>query len=180
MKADSPPFLDLRAITRRSDRCVTTVRFLDADGREGARWMLLGEAALSRQSSRSGGPWRLTAYLKDAVDFEHDSAYALDLPLVGVEFVGVSYKSTEIVAYVSPEAGADEDGRFATFHVPPPGYDPTKHPETVLCRDCENREQHVIVPEGFYQPKFEPELFEIVRGRCVTICFGPVLKDTEE
>jgi hypothetical protein len=99
----------------------------------------------------------------DATDFEHDSAYALSLPLIGLEFQGVHYHQTQIRAWVgvNPEH----------FHVPLPGYDPTKHPKAVVCTNCPKK--HPIVPEGFYFPPFERELFKKIRGREVLIKVGP-------
>lgn len=175
---------DLRAITRSSDRCITTVS-LRRSHRNDARepWLVCGEAQLMREQRAEPTRWTLSAYLREAVDPEHDSAYAFSMLLIGVEFGDVSYNFTTVYAYVDPDSGADEDGRFARFRVPLVGYNPLEHPQTTRCEECarvKGREAHLIVPEGFYQPKFEPELFEIVRGRCVTIRFGPVLKDTEE
>lgn len=110
-------------------------------------------------------------------DFEHDSAYALKLPLVGVTFNTATYHTAKFTAWVDPN---DVEG----FHVPPPGYNPMEHPKIHHCSGVYDpkKEQyckwgdgkpHIIVPQGFYVPPVEPKLYQLVRGKKVTVHIGP-------
>jgi len=160
---------DLRSITRRSDTCVTTVCLRRSYKDRDFKWLVLGEAHLT---SRDGGNkgWNLKAYLTSGVtDFEHDSAHALDLPLIGVQLDSVYYHSTHITGYIDPEMDS------SSFRVPLPGYNPMKHEDAIECNDdrCE-KDPHIIVPEGLYTPPFNRGLFDAVRGKRVEIHIGPV------
>jgi hypothetical protein len=174
---------DLREISRESDICSTVVRLSLDWNRDDARppvidWLKFGQANLRRQiDSSHDGRYRLEAYLKEGVtDFEHDSAYALRLPLVGVQLstLPVLYHNTILVGWV--DSAQDED--YEDFHVPRPGYNPMKHPEAHICKSeyCKRDEEHIIVPEGFYVPPFDQELFDFVKGKRVEIIMGPVRK----
>ncbi len=97
-------------------------------------------------------------------DPEHDSAYALSLPLVGVEFGDISYHTAEFSGWVD---NCDPHG----FHVPDPGYNPLQDKGVVICKvypDCK-RKPHKVVPEGFFVPPVNPTLYQKVRGMRVTI-----------
>lgn len=170
-----PEKTDLRAICRRSDTCLTTVSLRMSWADRDFEWLVLGEAQLT---SRDGGNkgWQLRAYLTSGVtDFEHDSGYALRLPLIGCELDSVYYHSTHIVGYIDPELRDHPD-----FHVPRSGYNPMKHEDAIECEECEG-DPHIIVPEGRYVPPFDIELFEAVKGKRVEIHIGPVVpKDDED
>jgi hypothetical protein len=96
-----------------------------------------------------------------AVDFEHDRAYALWLPLIGVQVDSVYHGMVDFMGWIHPNSLDD-------FRVPPAGYDPVGHPETVTCTQCD--EPHPIIPEGFYTPPTNEALYERVRGQKVKIC----------
>lgn len=182
---------DLCAITRRPDRFLTTVDIdlgwdEESGDRSKIRWLTFGECELRTDSKRSA---RLEAHLKGSTcDFEHDTAWALRLPLIGLQLadVGVWHSRTHFTAWVDPDAG----GSMPDFHVPRPGYNPMAHPEAEICdgiydekkrKYCKWNEgkKHIIVPEGFYVPPFDRELYEVVRGKRVEISTGPTLKDVE-
>jgi hypothetical protein len=172
---------DLRDISRESDVCSTIVRLsLDWDRDSPRRpvidWLKFGQANLRRHNDSShDGRYSIEAYLKEGVtDFEHDSAYALRLPLVGVQLASlpVLYHNTILVGWVD---SAHDEG-YEEFHVPRPGYNPMEHPKAVTCEDEHCAEKHIIVPEGFYVPPFDLELFNFVRGKRVEIIIGPVRK----
>jgi hypothetical protein len=161
------PFSDLRAVTRESERYLTRVK-LYHDHFRSKEWFIMGQARLTKQA-RENGPsrWTFDAYLAEgATDFEHDSAYAIRMGLIGVEFKSIYYGHTEVVAVIDP---IDFDG----FCVPPPGYNPMKLPDAEKCEDdhCKG-EPHIIVPEGHYVPPNDAELFKKVRGRFIEITFG--------
>lgn len=151
---------DLRSITRRSKTRQTCVD-LHVDGRR-IPWLRCGEANL-RYFERPMS-WQLGAYLSRATDPEHDSAYALRLPLVGLTCTSVLDHVTTCNAWVAADADRD-------FHVPRPGYDPAHHADAVVCGTC--KPKHRIVPEGFYVPPFDGVLYRAVSGLRVTIEIGP-------
>lgn len=161
---------DLREITRNASIAHTKI-YLTRRDEEGYKkqvlWLEFGE--LSRIWQREGKTL-IGAYLVEgATDFEHDSAYALRLPLIGMQFQDIHYHATTFVAWVDPD-GADE------FRVPRPGYNPLRHPKAIRCGDghCVD-DPHVIVPEGFYAgAPFDPELFRAVAGLQVEIQVGVV------
>jgi hypothetical protein len=182
---------DLRDITRDSKRLVCTVT-IDLGWAEDGRtnklcWLRFGQVQIRK--GHKAGEYRLEAHLKDnACDLEHDTAYAVRLPLVGLQLddLVVNYSQTHFVAWVNP----DVDEGFSDFHVPRPGYNPMKHEDAWLCdgiydekkkKYCKWNEgkPHVILPEGFHVPPFDKELYRAVRGKKVEIVVGPVL-DLEE
>lgn len=171
---DEPPVTDLRGITRYSDRCVTRVA-IRIDWSKTVEWLICGQSDLTRASdTRQDGRWRLTARMGDGTtDFEHDSAYAFQLALIGLQLdsLAVNCHISNFVAWVDPN---DPDG----FRVPRPGYDPSKHPESHRCKDrqcaANGNKDHIILPEGFFVPPFDAELYKLVRGKQVSISIGPV------
>ena len=152
--------IDLRPICRNADKvdCLVTMR---EGGRE-QEWLHLGAVSLTERGI-------LNARMdKGATDFEHDSAYACCLPLIGVKMEYIDSHVTILTAWINPQ----HEPFSPEFNVPPADYNPMEHPDTVMCDQCE--EPHPIVPEGFYTPPFDEELFEAVRGKKVTIYIGPV------
>lgn len=183
-------YTDLREITRESHLCRTVV-FLQGSiyERRQFKWLELGQAVLRRQKESSSlNAWRLEAYLTEGTcDFEHDSAYALELPLIGLQLgdLGIHYHTTYLTAWVDPNA-ADQFSQG--FRVPRPGYNPMKHEKAVTCEGVYNEKKrkyckwnegkpHIIVPEGFYRPPFDLELYRAVAGKQVEIHIGPVRKE---
>lgn len=177
-----PPLTDLRAVSRDPKRCVTHV-YIQTNpwDRERHEWLIFGAAQLRHQKESSpDGRFRLEGRMTSGVtDFEHDSAFVVRLPLIGVQFDGLLIHNhyAFLVGWVDPD-GADD------FHVPGPGYDPTKHKDAHRCKmkECvkEDPKSHIIVPEGFYVPPFDPELYKLVRGKRVEIRIGPVLPEEDE
>lgn len=170
---------DLRAITRDADKCRTTVA-LYLDGYTRTPWLRFGQAQLSSQSERHTGRSRLEARMTAGVtDFEHDSAYALRLPLIGVQFDGllVRYHTTFLIGWIDPDAEED-------FRVPGPSYDPAKLQDAHRCRDVrclkDNPDGHIIVPEGYYVPPHNPKLYKLVAGKRVEIAIGPAWPERSE
>lgn len=165
---------DLRSITRdsRTQRTVVTVHL---DWQTRATWLVFGQGRLRFFEKKH--TWQLAAFLKDgASDFEHDSAFALQLPLIGLQFEGTEYHQSTFVAWVDPNG----DEPFQDFRVPRPGYNPMKHKDAILCRKGRCKEEpHIMVPEGFYVPKYDPELYRAVRGKKVEISIGPAFKDSK-
>jgi len=161
-----PPIepIDLRSLSRDSDKIRTVVRVYF--GYDSHPWMELGAVQLRAPENTHLNPqWVLSAYLKNATDFEHDSAHVLRMELIGVTCTGVRYGRTHFDAWIKSDAPED-------FNVPSPGYNPLKHADTDWCEECEGDGRHAIVPEGFYVPPTNLELYEKVRGRRVEIITG--------
>lgn len=179
--------IDLRSICRQPNRYGVTVFLVNRLGR-GTGWLRLGQANLER-NDRSSSPienfWTLSARMGSRnenesvpTDFEHDTAYACKLPLIGVEFKSFRYHTATFTGWIYPSDDTASDG-FHEFHVPRNGYDPRKHPKAVMCQDKDCLDAgvengggpHVIIPEDFFVPPFDPELYEAVKGRPVEILF---------
>ncbi len=122
-------------------------------------WLHLGQFRLRPfEGQHEKGIWEFAAHLANATDPEHDNAYAMKMELVGVELTLIHYGITAFSGWIRSDNSED-------FRVPSAGYDPRKHKDTVRCKDKQcSGEKHYIVPEGFYVPPPNPELFELVRG----------------
>lgn len=162
---------DMRKITRSPDRMLSVVRFVHWSRR--STWLVFGEARLRHNEKQN--TWQLAAHLADsACDFEHDTAYAFQLPLIGLSFQGTDWHTSSFIAWIDPD---DQDG----FRVPKPGYNPMKHPKAEKCSGVYDEKKglyckwnegkpHIIVP--FFLPPHEPELWREVRGKKVEIEIG--------
>jgi hypothetical protein len=169
-------YTDLRSITREANKCHTSV-VIHLDWETKVKWLEFGQAEIrfQKESSQSDGRHRLEARMTSGVtDFEHDSAFAVRLPITGLTFQGVLYHRTRFTAWIDP----NEDPKFSPdFRVPRPGYNPAKHKDAHKCTQCKGKESHIIVPEGFYVPPFDAELYEAVRGKMIEISIGPVFEE---
>ena len=151
---------DLTDITRNSKIAKTTVYLQDRYGNK-VPWLILGEVEVRNEGKIC---W-LSAYLTEGVsDFEHDSAHAVRLPLIGLKLDHVWYHTTYITAWIDPN---DSE----SFHVPKPGYNPMKHPEACMC-EADYCEPHMMVPPGYYVPPHDAELYEAVKGKKIEISIG--------
>lgn len=167
MAKPSIQLLDLRPISRSSDLCEVTVTLENIQHLRNFLWIRAGQADLRlerRQWLNVRGPDGVT-------DSEHDSVHILSLPLIGVTMQHVFSHNVTISAYIDPSEVQD-------FRVPPPDYDPTKHPEAYTCKDPRCERPHIISPRC-YQAPVNPDLFEIVRGKKVEIVFGPVFREVQ-
>lgn len=164
-----PPLIDLTKICRDAAKLSTTI--LIYTDYERSEWLRLGQCRLRARESNQKGIWELAAYLENATDFEHDSAFALKMELVGVMFEGIEYGQTSFQAWIKSDDPED-------FRVPNAGYDPRKHKDTARCKEkqCEDK-GHYIVPEGFYVPPPNIELYEAVKGRRIEVQTGLRRKD---
>lgn len=175
-KSYQAEYTDLRLITRASDQVRTLVILEDRYRENTMKWLEFGECRLRRSDSSEFVEYALHAFLPRGVtDFEHDSACAVSLPLIGLEFRGIEYHQATFTAFISLDAGEP----FAGFHVPRPGYNPMEHEDAEMCDSKHCNEPHIIVPEDFYVPSFDSELYAAVRGRGVRIYIGPVLEEDD-
>jgi hypothetical protein len=164
---------DLTKITRNADKYRTWVS-LEWDWETRITWLVFGECSL-RTNDRRDGRWELGArFTYGVTDFEHDNIWACKLPLVGVQFEWAESHGFRFFGYVDPTL--DVEDRHNGFYVPKPGYDPRKESKVFECKDqrCKGDKPwpHLIVPEGFYVPPFDPELYKLVAGKRVEIIAG--------
>jgi len=169
-----PPAMDFRALSRNSKKIRTSI-VLWSDYAQ-SEWIQLGEIMFRENGDRnSRGTWLLGAYLSNATDFEHDAAWLFKMELIGVRFTSCEYGQTSFEGWIKPDNSED-------FRVPSPDYNPLKHKDATKCGGtakeyCKRGEPHVIVPEGFYIPPENPELFNIVRGRRIEVTTGLYCKE---
>lgn len=167
------PLIDLTAISR-SKRVTTGVKIFD--GYDGFPWLKFGEFDLTYVENKKFH--RLDARMgRGATDFEHDSAHVVILSIIGLELDLITYGFTTLVGWIDPSESLNEE-RFHDFHVPPPGYDPTKLPGASTCKRC--KPHHPIVPEGYFVPKFDPDLYRLVAGKRIEIATGPIESNDED
>jgi hypothetical protein len=156
---------DLRAITRNSDR-VRGVVILKSRLSEPITWLVFGEGNLDKGHWDDFTTHTLTVRMTAGVtDREGDSAYAIQLPLIGMS-------SPEVIDGLTVARGWIDPNRSSDFRVPRPGYDPTKLP---LARvDQRESEPTIVVPDEYWLPPFDMPLFKAVRGLPVELRFGTV------
>ena len=144
----TPPAVnDLRGITRDIDRTETRVVLGSFDDREAYTCLVLGSTNLVHNERLD--TWRFSARVRDgATDGEHDSAYAIRMPLIGVRLDNVNCGTTCITGWVDPVVDNDRRG---DFRVPPLGYDPFAG--STRCDTC--TDAHRIVAEGLWLPPFD-------------------------
>ena len=150
-------FVDLTKVTRGSDKVGTTIYI---HMRNRYKWLEFGQMELRQDVD----PNRIIAR-GHATDFEHDAIYILRLPVLGVRLESINYGVTVLEAYVYP----NDDPNYPDFRVPSPGYNPMGAKGARMCRECGD---HVIVPEEFTSPSFDEKLYNLVRGRKITIHTG--------
>ena len=172
MATRSEHFRDLRPICRDPDthRCV--VYLVGRYGGNREAFLRLGQVNLRTQDNARSQ--ELTARMADGTtDFEHSSAYVMWLPLIGTGLDLLNNGLVWLSAWINPDVTAGDD-----FLVPAADYDPRKHPGTKMCEHCD--EPHLIVPENFFTPEANLELFDELRGRRVEIVIGPTAAFNEE
>lgn len=163
--------LDLRAVTRDSDRFVCEIRLDTGDYSNGGSlktWITCGRIGVQFPDRRGARPATLSARAKEGVtDFEHDSAYIFQIPIAGwdVSFVenGMVYAECVIV-------GNAEDIRVPRTA----DYDPTKLPGAYVCEEKHCNKPHGVVPEGYFAgPPGSDAMWKNLVGRRLEIVFGP-------
>lgn len=160
--------IDLRPVTRDSDRFVCEI-MVDAGTGSKAKWITCGRVKIQFPDRGGARPAVLSARAAYGVtDFEHDSPYIFQIPIVGfhVSFIedGMTYVECTI-------GGNAEDLRVPTIA----GYDPTKLPGAYVCKDKACEEHHAVVPEGYFAgPPASQALWQNLVSRRLEIVYGPV------
>ena len=183
MTFSPPPEIDLRYLCQDPERYETIVYLVDSYDRQRVPWLKLGKVSLRQKRDYDPHRWELSARMGAdkpgygvPTDFEHDTPYVVCLPLVGVHLVRVASGYTWVTGFITTEAGYSNE-EDTDFKVPHEGYDPRKHPESCDCEDTQcisvpledGGGPHTIIPEDFYTPPFNSELFQKVKGYRVEI-----------
>jgi len=159
------PELDLRAVTRNSDRAFTRISVLHNTYRH--VWIRAG--LLSRIELNPGKRQWLGAYYDHGIaDESEDSAYAFQIDVVGLHIHMIHYGVTELHGWIAAES--DDSVRF-------------KVPRTVpdletfeWCRRCKGEKSHRVTT---YCPPVDLKLYERLRGAKLVVEFGPVIPEDE-
>lgn len=163
------PFLDLRGITRASDKCATIIT-CRIHHRE-FTWIHCGSLCElhGRDNSRIK-TWIVGAYLNNgATDFEHDSAYAFRFEVLEPKLDMVTYSRTWLTTFINPDPFSVEQ-----FHVPESSdYNPAQLVGAHMCEEDYCEKPHPIVPEGYYVPPTDKKYAERMRGVEIIIRTGP-------
>lgn len=165
------PHTDLRSITRGAETARTTIEIIDRyDNAARHLWITCGQVSL-RQDDRRPGDVTITCYLTEGVtDFEHDSAYAFHLDLIGWVFRGVDYGAVSFYGWLPSDIGWPGE-----FRVPGPGYNPMEDSDVYLCNeDYCAKDPHPMVSEGKFIAPPNPELHKLVKGKRVRVTMRPV------
>lgn len=167
--------MDLRGVTRPGSETRILLDTGDySDGGPLKEWIRCGRIKLQAPDRRGSRPWILSARaIAGVTDFEHDSAYIFQIPVVGVELEFVENGWTYLVAFI---AGEPEDLRLPISS----GYDPTKLPGAETCdgSDCGHGKPHGIVPEGHWAgPPPNAKVWAKLVGRRIEVRFGTPEKD---
>lgn len=159
------PQLDLRALTRNSDRAFTRISVLHNTYRH--VWIRAGLlTGLEIQASRR--QWLGAFYDHGITDEGDDSAYAFHIAVVGLHVDVIHYGVTQLRGWIA--AGAEDAERF-------------KVPKTVpkldafeWCVRCTGDERHQVTE---YTPAPDLELYKRLRGAEVLVEMGPVIPEAE-
>jgi hypothetical protein len=155
--------IDLKNISRSIDKIVTEITIgRDYDRQEQVK-ISLGEISLTEGDNRSRGQWSLRAYWDGGMtDPEHDSAYILWLPLVGLQLDMIHYGQTILKGFVG-------GGDSSDFRVPGPDFKIKRLEAAEKCTQCRGKDKHLMLPEGLWLPEENPELLSKLAGRVVEI-----------
>lgn len=162
-----PELVDLRAVTRDADRFLTEVRVVIPESRNEHVWIKAGLGDLINEGNNQGIRIRLKAGVTDG---EHDSAIAVSIPLIGLEFEFVSNGVLYAKAWIATNPGNP-------FRVSPPGYNPAGAEGVHICSgDSGCSTPHPMVD---YLPPETPELWSRMRGWKVKIMMSPHVEKTK-
>lgn len=154
--------VDLREISREGPT-VTEVQLVGNYRLRDETWLTTRRVEIRKE--KAPGEVTLVSRMKKGVtDQEHDSAYALLLPLVGFRFEDCVYGVVEFAAYVkTPQDTYDRDA----LRVPEPGDDPLV--DAQMCESDHCSDPHPIIR---YLPESNYALYRKVAGRRVRVEIG--------
>lgn len=153
------PHIDLRKITRASEKVRTTISiYTQHDYEPPTLWLEFG--ALSINPCGMGHEVR--AFLLAAQDFEHDSALAFTLPVHGL-WPELSFRNSHIQL-----KGWVSTNPEHPIRVP---WEPMDawYDQLDFCEECEGPSRHRVIPQGYYAgPPVDPRN-EALRGLPIRI-----------
>ncbi len=155
-----PELVDLRAVTREADRFLTQVIIHNPHTMGQHIWIQAGLSDLSKGKR----PFLRIRLDYGVTDFEHDSAIAVTLPLVGLKFKSAYNGTVFAEGWINPTE---------PFNVPPPGYNPAGAEGVHLCDHypiCK-KDPHPMI-DNFVPPE-DRELWNKIRGWRVEIILSP-------
>lgn len=155
--------LDLRKFTRNSEQIVSTISVVDETGVQHP-WIMCGEVEIKPPHSRTG-TITLAAYMDNATDREHDSAYAFMFELFRLDFKYISSGLSWFEGIISvPTNRFDMD----KFRVPAPGVDLFEGSKECNSKYCDGRKHRIVD----YLPKPNHELWKRLGGHSITLVTG--------
>ena len=161
-KQEKPPpwaeLLDLRSVTRDADTFTTTVLIRDPETYRSVVWIKAGKADLRNEGDQQFLRIRLDY---GVTDFEHDSAIAVNIDLIGLKFESVYNGTLCAKAWIATE-------KESMFRVPQSGYNPSEADDVLTCESC--KKPHPLVE---YLPEENHKLWHKLRGSQIEIRLGP-------
>ena len=180
----TPPVtpIDMRKYTRDAKTTETNISIV-MDYQQWP-WIKAGTCQLSSRKSDHRPVWDFGARLLNATDFEHDSAYAFKIALIGVEFEMLHGGTFWFHGWIDAADPTD-------FCMYPPGVDPYADAAPCKARECKTSPHRIV--ERFAPPSASlikesgrlpgdvatQQLWERVRGQLIKIVItrGPATED---
>lgn len=163
------PQLDLRPLTRSSDR-VSCIVLIKNDAGRTIPWIRMGEVSL-RHHEYDNFHMLASRYTDGVTDFEHDSAWAIQLPIIGLTApVSFDYSVMRFSGIIPP---ARSFARY--FHVPKEAVSPSKIEGAQLCDRCGMK--HWIVPRFVPEPNIQ--LNKMMEGEKIEFIISYIGSDEE-
>lgn len=163
--------VDLMSLSRTSEKLFTYVQLEDCDleryferEEDGAKrrdaWLRFGECRIANE----GRTCFIGSRLRDGItDFEHDSAYAVHIGLIGLQYKFTDNHVSHFEAFLTTEP---EDIRIY-----PADFDPAKVKGSSKC-DYKGCNKHLMLPDGYFTPPMY-EFARVVAGKRISITMGP-------
>lgn len=166
--------LDLRHLTRGSDKIVTTIHVHNTETNSPMKWITCGEIIVQMPESSSRNPGAtIKAFLPSgAVDTEHDSGYAFTFKALALKFDRIHYGRTYLSGYIDiPRSSFDE------FHIPAVDYNPYTGEECDGGKYCRHGKPHKFAK---YIPPNNKIAWRQLMGQTIEISTGAIYNDNEE
>ena len=161
-----PPCVDLTKITCNSDKTLSVISFRDIEKGDGT-WLVSGEVLLAK--SDRDNYCTISARMPHLIDSDHSYAYAFRFEVVGLEFDMVTQGRCVYTAWIRGDVSSGY-----SFHVPDGVYSP-KVDKSMKCKSCKGNNEpahYYMGNDGNYLPPQNDKLFELVRGRSISISIG--------
>jgi len=170
--------LDFTKVTRDADKTRTRILIKPRYGMQSLE-IVCGRTNLNRNRDRTPSYERLTARASyGVIDFEHDSAYIFQIPLVGV---ALDFVENSTVYYSGILLGRDPEDLRISLDT---DYDPTKLKGAYKCngKECRSGKSHMIVPEGYWagpEMKVQTLYLQLVGAEVSVILSTPSKEDPD-